>query len=162
MTDEQNTTENVETNCNLSPKLEAKIADLETKLAEAEGAKLRALADLDNFRRRESQSRSTWSQEAIAEWVKQIIPSLQELQLGAEHTSDDDIKQVIAKFTTTLQKLGLEKINPAPGEKADHDLHAVLMTAEGEPGTVVQVLEPGWKLGDTIIIPAKISGAPLS
>ena len=160
MTDENTTPENIETNNNLSP-LEEKVTELETQLADAEGSKMRALADLENFRRRESESRANWSAEAIANWVKQIIPSLQELMLGAEHTSDADVKAVISKFVNNLEKLGLEKINPEPGTPADHDLHEVLMTAEGEPGTVVQVLEPGWKVGPKVIIPAKISGAPL-
>lgn len=161
MTDENNTTEAPAAD-NDQNELELKVAELEQKLSDAEGAKLRALADLENFRRRESESRATWSRDAVADWVKQIIPSLQELQLGAEHTSDDDIKKVIEKFTNNLQKLGLEKIAPEAGEEINPDFHEVLMTAEGEPGKVVQTFEPGWILGEKVIIPAKISGAPLT
>ncbi len=156
MSDEQNSPAEEEKN-----PLEEKIADLEKKLADAEAAKLRALADLENFRRRQAESLATWSRDAVCDWVKPLIPALLELQLGAEHTADEDVQQVIAKFTEELGKLGLEKVAPEEGEQINPDFHEVLMTGEGEPGTVVQTFEPGWKIGDKVIIPAKISGVPL-
>jgi molecular chaperone GrpE len=142
--------------------LQQEIVKLKEQLQEAERAKLRALADLENFRRRESESRTNWSRTAVADWVQSFLPSLQELLLGAEHTSDTDIQKVIEKFMGKLGEQGLSKITPTVGDEINTDEHAVLMTAEGEPGTVVQVLEPGWKLGDNVILPAKISGAPIS
>lgn len=141
---------------------ESLLKELESKLQEAEQTKLRALADLENFKRREGEARARWSQDATAHWVKNILPSLQELLLGAEHTKDKDIKKVITRFMQKLDAQGLKKITPQPGEEINPDEHVVLMTAEGSPGTVVQLLEPGWKLQETVILPAKISGAPLS
>ncbi len=141
--------------------LQAKIAELQEQLDTAEQAKLRALADLENFRRRESESRARWSRDAVASWVQSVLPSLQELLLGAEHTDDTDVQQVIVKFVEKLKEQGLEKINPTPGEEINPDEHAVLMTAKGTPGTIVQILEPGWKLNNTVLVPAKVSGAPL-
>lgn len=163
MTEETTTPENndVETNDNLSP-TEEKIAELEEQVQSAEQAKMRALADLENFRRRESESRASWSQDAIVNWVQSFLPSLQELLLGAEHTTDEDIQKVIEKFMGKLGEQGLRKIEPNIGDEINPDEHAVLMAAEGTPGTVVQILEPGWKLGESVIIPAKISGAPVS
>jgi molecular chaperone GrpE (heat shock protein) len=139
-----------------------KILELEEQLLLAEQAKLRALADLENFRRRESESRANWSRAAVSDWVRTFLPSLQELLLGAEHTKDADIQKVILKFMGKLEEQGLSKIIPAPGEEINPDEHIVLLAAEGAPGTVVQVFEPGWKLGESILLPAKISGAPLS
>ncbi len=143
-------------------KLEAQIVALQEDLKKAEQSKLRALADLENFRRRESESRASWSNIAVAEWVRKLIPSLQEMLLGADHTKDKDIEKVIHKFMGMLHEQGLEKISPKTGEEINPEEHAVLMAAEGRPGTVVQVLEPGWKLNDIVILPAKISGAPIT
>lgn len=142
--------------------IEQEITGLKTQLQDSEQAKMRALADLENFRRRESESRANWSQDAIADWVQTFLPSLQELLLGAEHTSDKDVQKVIENFIEKLGELGLKKIAPTQGEEINPDEHTVLMAAEGTPGTVVQVLESGWKLGENTILPAKISGAPLS
>ena len=112
--------------------LEAQIETLKEELNNAEQAKLRALADLENFRRRESESRSTWSSNAVSEWVQGILPSVQELLLGAEHSTDKDIQKVIKKFMNSLEKQGLEKISPIAGSEINPDEHAVLMAAEGK------------------------------
>ncbi len=141
--------------------IDPRVTELQEQLNSAEQAKLRALADLENFRRRESESRAMWSHNAVASWAQSILPSLQELLLGAEHTEDADVQKVIAKFMEKLKEQGLEKIDPIPGEEINPDEHAVLMTEKGTPGTIVQVLESGWKLNDTILVPAKVSGAPL-
>ena len=167
MTDKKNTTNDGTTNNNLSEKkvlasLKEKITELESQLKNAEQAKMRALADLENFRRREGESRTNWSRDAIADWTRNFIPSLQELLLGAEHTSDKDVQKVIEKFMGKLDKQGLKKIAPTTGDEINPNEHSVLMAADGEPGKVVQVLEAGWKLGENVILPAKISGAPIS
>ncbi len=150
-----------ESGADASLHLKAQIKELQTQCKIAEEGKLRALADLENVRRREGQSRANWSQDAIAEWVRGLLPSIQELLLGAEHTKDEDIQKVIEKFMKQLETQGVQKINPQKGDEINPEEHAVLMTAEGKPGTVVEVLEPGWKLRNTVLVPAKISGAPL-
>ncbi len=158
MTQKDSSTEKIDP----TKELEQEIATLKEQLLEAEQGKLRALADLENFKRREVEARARWSQEAIIEWVKKILSPLQELLLGAEHTKDEDVKRVIAKFMEKIHEQGLKKIIPVAGEEINPDEHAVLMTAKGKPGTVVHVLEPGWKLGENVLLPAKISGAPLT
>lgn len=148
-------------------KLITKIEELEQQLAAAldaqkvaEDARIRTLADLENFRRREMASRATWTEGAVADWVRNLLPNLLELQLGAEHCTDPDTAGVIAKFLDALHAAGLEKIAPEPGSDIDPEQHEVVMTAEGEPGTIGQVLEPGWRLGAQVLRPAKIAGVP--
>jgi molecular chaperone GrpE len=143
-----------------------KIEELEKKLLKsiesqekAEDQKSRALADLENFRRRETENRMKWSEMAISDFLKQSLPSFLELSLGSEHSDDENFHQVVNKFFQNLAKNGLEKINPKNEDTIDPNLHEVLMIAEGKPGTVVKVLEPGWKFHETVIQPAKISAA---
>lgn len=132
---------------------------LEIELAEAQNAKLRALADLQNFQRREAENKASWTQMGIAEFLQNILPRLLELRLGAEHSSDKDMQKAVAQFFGELQKQGLSSIEPKAGDPIDPHVHEVLMAEEGTPGTVVRVLEPGWKYGETVLRPAKISGA---
>lgn len=139
--------------------LEAQLLESVENLEKAENQKSRALADLENFRRRENENRMKWSDMAISDFLKQALPSFLELSLGAEHSDDENFHQVVDKFFQNLAKNGLEKVSPIAGENIDPDLHEVLMVAEGNPGTVVQVLEPGWKFRETVIQPAKISAA---
>ncbi len=56
--------------------------------------------------------------------------------------------------------MGIEKIAPVAGEILDPDQHEVLMVAEGKAGTIVQVLEPGWKYLGKVLVAAKVSAVP--
>lgn len=146
--------------------LEEKVLELETALAaaqaEAEDAKtssLRAFADLENFRRRQSSEQTKWSETAVTDFLKKVLPSFLELSLGASHSDDEDVQQVVGKFFDQLRQQGLSDISPEAGEAIDPDKHEVLMAEEGEPGTVVRCLEIGWQFNDRVIQPAKVSGA---
>ena len=139
--------------------LEAELLSITEKAESVENQKSRALADLANFQRREAENRMKWSEMAISDFLKKSLPSFLELYLGSEHSEDENFHQVVNKFFESLAKNGLEKISPATGDSIDPYMHEVLMIAEGEPGKVVKVLEPGWKFNTTVIQPAKISGA---
>jgi molecular chaperone GrpE (heat shock protein) len=139
--------------------LESQLLSTTERAEQAEAQMSRALADLANFQRRETENRGKWSEMAISDFLKKSLPSFLELYLGSEHSEDENFHQVVNKFFENLAKNGLEKISPVAGDSIDPDLHEVLMVAEGEPGKVVKVLEPGWKFNDTVIQPAKISGA---
>lgn len=139
--------------------LENQIQLLSEQVDGAEAAKVRALADLQNFQRRQSEDRLKWSDMAVTEFLKKVLPNFLELKLGGDHAEDETIKAVIDKFFANLEKQGLKKIAPEPGQPIDPEQHEVLMMAEGEAGTVVQCLEPGWQYGVIVITPAKVSGA---
>ena len=139
--------------------LEAELETISTELEEAKSAQLRALADLQNVQRREGDNKKNWVAFGIAEFVKPLIPRFVELQLGAEHSDDTDMKKAVEHFFKALEKTGLQSINPKKGESINPDFHEVLMTEEGKPGTVVKVLELGWRFGDTVLTPSKVSAA---
>lgn len=154
------------TDAKLNP-LQEKVLELESALetaqAEAEEAKaasLRALADLENFRRRQSGEQAKWSEQAVTDFLRKVLPSFLELSLGASHSEDEGMQQVVEKFFDNLRQQGLTDINPAAGEAIDPEQHEVLMVEEGQAGTVVRCLEIGWAFNQTVIQPAKVSGAP--
>lgn len=149
--------------------LEKKILDLEAQLLTAQALAdeeknkaLRALADLQNYQRREQENRANWGNMAVTDFWRKNTKSLLELQLAASHTSDAAVKNVIEKYLQALGDMGLSMIAPEAGEVLNTDLHDVLMAAEGKPGTIVQVLEPGWKYKEITLVPAKVSAAPQS
>tara|TARA_A100001015_G_scaffold260965_1_gene306094 strand:- start:382 stop:831 length:450 start_codon:yes stop_codon:yes gene_type:complete len=120
-------------------------------------AKIRAIADLENVRRREAENKKHWSTQSVAGFWKPFLPSLLALQLGMAHATDKDVKQVIEKFFADLHTAGLKKIDPKPGEKIDPTLHEVLCVAQAPAGEIVQTLEPGWRFEDIVLAPAKVS-----
>lgn len=137
--------------------LEAELLETQEKLQEESEKALRALADLQNFQRRESEAKSQWSTVAVVQFLDKNLKKLLELQLAATHTSDEDVKKVIESTFASFEENGLVKIAPQAGEELNTDEHEVLMTAEGEAGTIVQTLEPGWKYQEKVIQPAKVS-----
>jgi molecular chaperone GrpE len=144
----------------------AKVLELETALEnaqlqaeEAKASSLRAMADLENFRRRLSSEQAKWSDQAVISFLRTALPSFLELSLGASHSEDEAMQKVVEKFFDNLRQQGLEHINPAVGEPIDPNRHEVLMIEEGEAGMVVRCLEIGWEFNGQVIQPAKISGA---
>lgn len=140
-------------------KMETEILALQSKLEQGEESKLRALADLQNYQRRETGNKKNWSEQAVCEFLSVILPNFLELGLGAEHSENEDFQKVVAKFFEKLSTQGVEKIQPTEGEKVDPTFHEVVMVGKGKSGEVVAVLEPGWKFGETVISPAKVSAA---
>ncbi len=139
--------------------LEKELEALQMQFEQSEQTKLRALADLQNFQRREAENKKNWVSLGVAEFWKALLPRLRELRLAAKHTQDASCKKVIEHWFSSLQKMGLEMIEPPAGSPLDAETCEVLVTAEGAPGTVLQVLEPGWKFKDIVLVPAKVSGA---
>ena len=136
-----------------------KVVALEAELAAAQEKAIRALADLENFRRREAEHKAQWSEMAVGDFCGKITSQLRALQLGAEHTPDTDMQKAVEHFFSALAKHGLQMIIPQKGDHLNPDEHEVLMAAEGKSGTIVQTLEPGWKYHARVIAPAKVSAA---
>lgn len=132
--------------------------DVEAETAQTK----RAIADIENFRRRENENKASWSADAVAKFLKAFLPQFLALHLGAQQSKDEDLKATIANFVNTLAKEDVTQINPKKGTPLNPDIHEVVMTAEGDAGTIVEVFEPGWKYKDTLIAPAKVSAAPQS
>jgi molecular chaperone GrpE len=132
---------------------------LEKELVHAHAEKMRALADLQNFQRREAANKVSWTELSVAEFLKILLPNLLELKLGTTHSTDKGVQKVTAKLFSELKKQGLTSIEPKKGESIDPHVHEVLMAEEGTPGKVVRTLEPGWKYKSIVLRPAKISGA---
>lgn len=141
--------------------LEAEIESWQKKVEEAESLRMRAFADLQNMQRRETENKKNWVILGIAEFVKPLLPKLAELQLGAEHSADTGMQKVVKNLFEELKKMGLTSLEPKKGDAIDPQCHEVLMAEEGPAGTVIKTLHPGWKLGDIVLSPAKISAAKI-
>ena len=141
---------------------------------EIEGLKdqrLRAVAELENFRKRAEKEQSDALKYGIANFAKEIINIGDNIERAKSSISDDvksndSIKSVvegldlIAQSTlSTFEKIGIKKIESL-NEKFDHNLHQAMMEIEKndcEPGTIVQELIPGYTLHDRLLRPAMVS-----
>lgn len=126
---------------------------------------LRALADLDNYRKRVRKELAESTQLGKEGLLLEILPVLDNLKraLNSDHFSKDDhfhrgVEMIYNQFMGVLVEEGLKEIEVL-GKPFDPSLHEAVLTVvswEHEPETIVQELEPGYMFGERVIRPAKV------
>ena len=153
-----------------SQSIDVTIADLEQQVADANDARLRALAEFQNYRRRTDEERESLKGFLLTGVMESLLPIVDNFGRAVESmnaSSDidklrDGISGIHRQLATLLEKNGVEQIEAA-GASFDPNLHNAVMRVEdsGEPAdTVVEVLQPGYKIGGRVLRPAlvKVSG----
>ena len=126
----------------------------------------RAVADLENFRKRTLREKDELRQFAAAGVVEDIIPILDNLGLGmaaAKQQSDvksvvDGITLVLEQFKSTLARHGLKEVNPV-GQAFDPNLHDCIShqpSADVPEEKVSQVVRLGYTLNGRLLRPASV------
>src|ERR1700685_3275914 len=126
----------------------------------------RTQADSENYRRRATREAAAAQAKGLIKLAKELLPAVDDLDralAAAEGASDDNplvagIKLVHADMVAGLARVGIEGYSPE-GERFDPQYHEAVaqQPVEGvEPGTVVEVYQRGYTLGDTIIRPARV------
>lgn len=156
-------TEKVENSEDIIEKLNEEISSLKDQ-------RLRAIAELENFRKRAEKDQSDALKYGISNFAKEIINISDNIEraqssIPEEAKNNDTIKPVIEgidliaqSVVTTFEKIGIKKIESL-NEKFDHNLHQAMMEIENydlEPGTIVQELIPGYTLHDRLLRPAMV------
>ena len=152
------------------------VKDLEAKLAKAEQEKkdnwdkfLRAAADLENHRRRSKRDLDDARAEAKQRVLKEMLPVVDNLERAVQHAEEAikgaDLTAIVEGVRLVLRQFGhaLERADVTPveaqGQPFDPNLHEAISqqeTADQPPGTVVNVLQRGYKLGDRLLRPALV------
>jgi molecular chaperone GrpE len=161
--DQEQETEEVETSEDIIAKLNEEITNLKDQ-------RLRAIAELENFRKRAEKDQSDALKYGISNFAKEIINISDNIEraqssIPEEAKNNETIKPVIEgidliaqSVVTTFEKIGIKKIESL-NEKFDHNLHQAMMEIENddlEPGTIVQELIPGYTLHDRLLRPAMV------
>ncbi len=126
----------------------------------------RLQAEYANYRKRVERDRSLAREQTIASVIESLLPVLDDIQLARQHgdLESGPFASIADKLEATLSKYGVERYGE-PGAPFDPSIHDALMhveeeLAEGtEVTTVVGVLQPGYRLGDRVIRPARVSVA---
>jgi molecular chaperone GrpE len=157
--------------------------DLEELWAKAEKADeylelaQRTRADFENYRKRATREAAVAQERGVAKLAKELLPAVDNLDRALEAakttaakttdgTNKDNgtatlisgIKLVHADVIAALARAGIEGFSPE-GERFDPQLHEAIaqMPVEGaEPGTVVEVYQRGYRLGEAVIRPARV------
>jgi molecular chaperone GrpE len=129
----------------------------------------RTKADFENFRKRMTSEVQAAATRGKGELLREVVPVLDDLEraiqaagLDPEGDSEDGLAHgvllVFRSLRDSLTRNGIEAVDPR-GEKFDPTAHEALSTAPAdgvESGTVVEVMQKGYRLGDQLIRPARV------
>jgi molecular chaperone GrpE len=148
------------------------VGQLQTALAEAQqlaGANkdqyLRAVAELDNVRKRAQRDVENASRYGLEKFAVELLPVLDSLQGAVSNAARADARSLAEGQEATLkllvkafEKLNIRQINPT-GEPFDPARHEAVMAQESttaEPNAVLQVVQPGFELSGRLLRPARV------
>jgi molecular chaperone GrpE len=125
----------------------------------------RTQADFENYRKRVARESALAQERGVAKLVKELLPALDNLDRALEAAAQDDplldgVRLVRSELSAALARVGVESFSPL-GESFDPAVHEAMATvAQAEDGagsgTVVEVYQPGYRLGESIIRPARV------
>ena len=127
---------------------------------------LRAVADMENFRKRIAREKQETIRNAAASVIESLLPVLDNMKLGLQaaenHPEAKDVvvgfKMVEDQLKRLLQEQGLEEVVP-DGESFDPNLHECIshQTSEDiEEGKVIQTVRAGYQLNNKLIRAANV------
>jgi molecular chaperone GrpE len=142
----------------------ARIAALEARIAELEDLRMRALADLDNVRKRCAVQVSRAEADTRAAVAREWLPVVDNLDRALAHsTADpasiiDGIRAVRAQALEVLARLGFPRRDDrgAKFDPARHEAIASRPDPGAEDGSVAEVIRPAYGEGDHQLRPAQV------
>ena len=142
--------------------IEGEVGDIESKVAELTSDLQRVHAEYANYRKRIERDRDINRQVAMGSVFVELLPILDDIDRAREHDElVGTFKTVGDNLDSALTKLGLERFGSA-NEPFDPNLHEALASVEVEgvtEPTVVAVFQPGYRQGERILRPARVSVA---
>lgn len=148
----------------------ARIDELEEQLGQAKDALLRSLAEMENLRRRAQREKEEALKYAPAGLARGLLPVADNLRRALEAVPEElkgeeklagllsGVEMTERELLSAFAKNGIERIDPL-GEKLDPNWHEAMFEvpdAEKPAGTIVQVVEVGYRLQDRLLRPARV------
>jgi len=149
--------------------LEKQLDAAETQLSECKDQLLRARAEVENVQRRSEREISNAFKYSSSKLLGDLLPIVDSLVRGLEGsaaTEDPHVKNIrhgiqltLELLEKTLDKYGVQAINPEPGETFNPERHEAMSAIPGSgfpPNSVVQVLQKGYQLHDRVLRAAMV------
>lgn len=145
--------------------LQAALARAEQAASAAREAQLRALAELENVRKRAQRDIDSAQRYALERFAADLLPARDSLELAAHSSGQSDSASLLAGLQATLQQLdqalgkfSIQRVDPqgAPFDPALHEAVLAQDSISVAPGTVLQVLQSGYQLNGRLLRPARV------
>ncbi|MCX7609173.1 MAG: nucleotide exchange factor GrpE [Anaerolineales bacterium] len=147
----------------LVEELQNEIARLQAQVEEYKDGWMRSVAELQNFRRRVEREQAEVYQTVLINIIKRYLPLLDDLERALAHRPADlpwadGIELIYRKWQSILESEGIRRIE-AEGRPFDPNFHEAIAQepVEGvESGTVIDVVQQGYLLGERLVRPALV------
>jgi len=148
----------------IADSLEVQLEDAQKKASDNWEQFLRAKAEMDNLRRRNTKDVENAHKYGIEKFVNELLPVLDGMAMGlaTEDASAESLREgmelTMNMMAKMLEKLGIEEVDPL-NEKFDPEKHQAMTmqpNADVEPNTVIAVMQKGYVLNDRLIRPAMV------
>ena len=126
---------------------------------------LRAVAELENFRKRAARDLENTRKYAIERFAGELLGVADSLEMGIAAGEAADAASLLEGKQATLKQLrkvlgdfGVEEIDPV-GERFDPDYHEAMTmqpSAEADPGSVLTVVQKGYRINSRLLRPARV------
>ena len=165
-TEPTDTTQPAPTPVEAAPKQDEQLTAAKQEAAASYDRYTRAVADLENFRKRTLREKEELRLYALSGLLEDVIPIIDNLGLGlaaAKQKTDvksivDGVSLTLEQFKTTLTRHGLKEVNPA-GQRFDPNFHECIShqpNAEIPEENVIQVVRLGYTLNSRLLRPASV------
>jgi molecular chaperone GrpE len=146
-------------------RLQQALADSEERARSHWEQYLRAVAELDNVRKRAQRDIEAANRYGLEKFAAELLPVMDSLERAVQSAPGADAgtlregqKATLQLLSKALEKLGVKVIDPQ-GEPFDPSRHEAMMTQESttaEPNSVLQVVQPGYELNGRLLRPARV------
>ncbi|MDW6061010.1 nucleotide exchange factor GrpE [Streptomyces sp. FXJ1.4098] len=142
--------------------IQAQLDQVRTALNERTADLQRLQAEYQNYRRRVERDRVTVKEIAVANLLTELLPVLDDIGRARDHGElVGGFKSVAESLETVAGKMGLQQFG-TEGEPFDPLVHEALMHSyapDVTETTCVQILQPGYRIGERTIRPARVAVA---
>ena len=145
--------------------LQDELDEARVQAAQQRDLALRAVAELENIRKRAARDVEQAHRFALEKFVQELLPVVDSLELAAASAGKADAAALAAGQEATLkllqkalEKFSIVRVDPA-GEAFDpqrHEAMAMQDSATAEPDSVLQVVQPGYELNGRLLRPARV------
>lgn len=155
----------------LARALNALVEEKEKEIVTLKDQSLRALAEVENIRRRAERDQADTAKYAVSKFAGDLVGVLENLQRAVDAISPDlrkeqpavgnlavGVEMTLKELLSAFEKQGIKRLDPL-GQKFDHNFHqAVTQVEDGhaEAGTILQVLQAGYVIHDRLLRPAMV------
>ncbi|MEX1247591.1 MAG: nucleotide exchange factor GrpE [Anaerolineales bacterium] len=149
--------------------LQEKLAETEARAAEHLDGWQRAQAEFSNYKKRLAREQEQQAAEVRGRVLKRYLEIVDDLERALKNSPHEDegatwaegIDLIYKKLISFLESEGLERFDPL-GELFDPNLHEAVTQEESkdhESGVIIEVLRPGYMLGERVLRPAAVKVA---